>query len=154
IWPVLGTARPSSASSRGRNPAARPRPFRRPCSLMAHPTLPMEKGPRATAAPPWSADEDAAEERAVEGEETGVAGRARPAEGADVRPAARPGPGNDLGLAVAVRVRSGDGDAAAEGGVVGEELVRERPVTAEGAGVRPAAGAGAGDDLGATVAVQ
>src|SRR6058998_2545963 len=72
-----------------------------------------------------------------------------------MRPAARPGAGDDVGPAVAGDVGRGDGHAAAEGRVVGREDVEQLP----GAAVpdfhdRAAADAGTGDDLGLAVAVD
>src|SRR5207253_2623409 len=70
------------------------------------------------------------------------------AEDLDVRPAAGPGAGDHLGPAVAVGVAGGDVDAAGEARVVGEPARHELAGGAvEDLDVRPAAGAGGGDDV-------
>src|SRR5207237_9952896 len=89
-------------------------------------------------------DPDAAGKGRREGEEL----RPQPAQAAEhphVRPAAGPGPGDDLTLAVPGQVGGRDGDAAVEPRVVGEEAGQGRaggPV--ERLDVRPAAGPGPG----------
>src|SRR5205807_2416249 len=88
--------------------------------------------------------EEALEERAIGA-----------AEDFDVRPAASPGPGDDVRLAVAIDVASGDVDPAGEARVVGEEAHEERTVgAAEDLDVRASPGPGAGDDVGDAVAVD
>ena len=81
------------------------------------------------------------------------------AEDPDVGPAAATSPGDDLGHPVAVDVATRDEHPAREGGMVGEEagqLGHRVPggVEPEDPDVRPAAGAGAGDDLVTPVAVE
>src|SRR5262249_17030963 len=72
-----------------------------------------------------------------------------------VRPAAGRGGGDVVSLAVAVHVAGRHLDAAAEGGVVGVEALENGAVlAAERLDVRPAAGAGAGDQVGEAVAVD
>src|SRR5262245_44600854 len=96
-------------------------------------------------------------------EELGDHRAVHPAEDAHVRAAAGAGPGDDVGDPVPVHVAGRDEDAAGEGGRVGEEAVheagkthaRERVARAvEDANVGPAAGPGAGDDLGVPVPVE
>ena len=80
-----------------------------------------------------------------------------PLNDADVGAAAGAGAGDDVGAAVAVDVAGGDADAAGEAGGVGEEARRSarcRLGAAEDLDMRPAAGAGAGDDVGEAVAVD
>src|SRR5207245_345664 len=60
-------------------------------------------------------------EQGVVGEETGERGEVGPAKDLDVRAAARPGAGNDVGLAVPVHVPGGDEHAAGQLGIVREE---------------------------------
>src|SRR5438105_1051103 len=88
-----------------------------PSSWAWHPT--GRAGPPRT---PGSADVDAAGERRVEGEETLQGGVVGAAELLHVRAAAGAGPGDDLGLAVAVHVAGRHAHAAGEVGAVGEEV--------------------------------
>src|SRR6185437_1778932 len=103
---------------------------------------------------------DAAAERRIVSEE--VAERAGhllhlPAdelEGADLRPAARPGADNDLVLAGVVDVASGHRDAAAERRIVSEETGQKRHVlAAENFDIGCAAGARRRDDVRHAVAI-
>src|SRR5262245_41044878 len=72
-----------------------------------------------------------------------------------VRPAARAGAGDDVGAAVACHVPGGDTDAAREVGTIGHEPAEQTQVrTAEDLDVRPAARAGAGNDVRLAVAVH
>src|SRR5207302_1882187 len=97
----------------------------------------------------------AAGEQAVVGEEIGEYGKVGAAEDLDLRAAARPGAGNDVGLAVAVHVPGGDEHAAGEFGVVGEKAAEQGQVdAAEDLDVRAAAGARAGNDVIGAVAID
>src|SRR5262249_6034059 len=69
-------------------------------------------------------------------------------EGADLHRAARPRPGDQVGLAVAVDVGGADADAAGEAGVEGVEAGPNLVVgLLKDLDVGPAAGAGSGDDF-------
>src|SRR5205823_3748322 len=72
----------------------------------------------------------------------------------DVRPAAGPGPGDNVRPAVAVHVLGRHGHAAAETWSVGEEALQQRPGIGEDFHMRPAASPGAGDDVRLAVAVD
>src|SRR5262249_46879328 len=67
---------------------------------------------------------DAPGEGRVVGEEVGQNGGVGAATDGDVRPAARPGAGNDVVDAVAVDVARCHADAAGEGRIIGEEVVQ------------------------------
>ena len=93
--------------------------------------------------------------RRVEGEERPEFLQRSAVERLDVRAAAGPGPGDDVGIAVAVDVAGGHAHAAGESGGIGEEVVDDVIVgAAEDLDVRPAAGAGPGNDVGLAVAVD
>src|SRR6267378_2534180 len=73
----------------------------------------------------------------------------------DVRPAAGPGPGDDVGPAVTVDVAGGHPHAAGEAHVVWEKAEQWGAVLAgEGEDVGAAAGVGADDDVGKAVTVD
>src|SRR5262249_21857399 len=98
---------------------------------------------------------DAAGETRVEGDGARDRAEGGPAEHDAVRPAARPGAGDDVGDVVAVGVDRRHAHAAAEVRVVGEEAgPRGAPLAAEHLDVRAAAGPGPRDDLGAAVLVE
>src|SRR4051794_37463895 len=84
---------------------------------------------------------------------------AREAEGAHVRPVARPGPGDDLGHAIAPQIRGRYVDATLETRVVGEEAVAPQlgePAIeeVEDTHVWTAAGTGARHDVGDAITVD
>src|SRR5207248_10583474 len=76
------------------------------------------------------------------------------AEDGDVRPAAGAGPGDHVGLAVAVHVAGGHVDAGGKARVVGKKtLERGAGLAADDEDVGPAAGPGPADDVRDAVAV-
>src|SRR5260370_1016642 len=84
------------------------------------------------------ADEDAAAEVRVEGEEVFEARQVGAAENAHLRQRARAGPCDDIGPAVAVDVAGADAHAAGERRQEGEEAPQQRTVLAAGDGhLRP-----------------
>jgi hypothetical protein len=100
-------------------------------------------------------DDDAAGEGGVIGKEPGEFMGVGAAPHPDVRAAARPRAGDDVGVPIAVDVRRGDVDAAGKRGIVGEEAGDLVTVhAAPDAHVRAATGPGPGDDVGAAVAID
>src|SRR5438128_4047727 len=76
-------------------------------------------------------------------------------ENGNIRSAAGARTGNDLRLAIAVHVSSGDIDACGEIWIVGKEARQERAIGAtEDGDIGAAAGPGATDDVGVAVAVD
>src|SRR5262249_55812734 len=99
--------------------------------------------------------EDAAGEGACECEEAVDVREVRAVENANMWAAAGAGSGNNVRLAVAGDVTGRDAHAAGKSRAVGEEAVQHvvrRSV--ENLDMRPAAGAGAGHDLGLSVVVE
>src|SRR5438067_13165925 len=100
-------------------------------------------------------DIEAAAEARVVGEELINPCTRQAAEGAHVRPAARPRHGNDVRPVVVITVHAAHADAARETGVVREKTEQYAGVgAAKGGDVRPAAGPGPDDHVGLAVPVE